>query len=234
MGGSEVISVIFEKVRSDGRKFLLESEAKAICMDYRIPVTEFRVSRSVKEAMEFAEEIGYPVVLKVLSPEVIHKSEVGGIALNLANEGEVQRAFNQILGNVRKNKPEARILGIIVQEMVPPSTEVVVGAVKDPEFGPSLMFGLGGVLVEVLKDVAFRIAPITRQEAREMIKEIKGYCVLEGYRGLPSVDIEAIVEVLVNVSRLVTDRPEIKELDLNPLIVYEKGCKAVDARVILE
>jgi len=135
---------------------------------------------------------------------------------------------------VKKHKPDARINGVLVQEMAPTSTEVIVGATKDPQFGPALMFGLGGIYVEVLKDVAFRIAPLTKSDAREMVTEVKAYPILRGYRGQPPTDIDAIVQILLNTSRLVMENQEIKELDLNPIMVYEKGAKTVDARIILE
>jgi len=228
------VSEIISKVRGEGRKFLLEPEAKAICMEYDIPVTKFKVASSEDEAVKFAEEIGYPIVLKIVSPDVIHKFDVGGVILNLKSDEEVRKAYNQIIENVRKHKPDARILGVTVQEMAPPSTEVIVGAIKDAQFGPTLMFGLGGIFVEVLKDVTFRIAPITEEEAKEMISEIKAYPILKGYRGNPPADIDSIAKILVNTSKLVIDHQEIKELDLNPIIVYESGAKTVDARIILE
>jgi len=172
--------------------------------------------------------------LKIVSPDIIHKSDVGGVVVNLKDERDVHNAYNQILENVKKQNPEAKIIGMLVQEMAPPSTEVIVGAIKDPQFGPSVMFGLGGIFVEVLKDVTFRVAPITRDEACEMISEVKAYPLLKGYRNTPPVDIGAIAEILLNTSKLVTDYQEIKELDLNPILVYEKGAKTVDARIILE
>ncbi len=228
------VSEIISKVRGEGRKFLLEPEAKAICMEYNIPVTKFKVASSEDEAVKFAEEIGYPIVLKIVSPDVIHKFDVGGVILDLKSAEEVRKAYNQVIENVKKHKPDARILGVTVQEMAPPSTEVIVGAIKDAQFGPTLMFGLGGIFVEVLKDVTFRIAPITEEEAKEMISEIKAYPILKGYRGNPPADIDSIAKILVNTSKLVIDHQEIKELDLNPIIVYESGAKTVDARIILE
>jgi acyl-CoA synthetase (NDP forming) len=203
-------------------------------MKYKIPVTKFRVAKTADEAVKFADEIGYPVVLKVVSPDVIHKFDVGGVILNLEGSEQVREAFDHILENVRKRLSQAKILGVTVQEMVPSSTEVIIGTVKDPQFGPALMFGLGGIFVEVLKDVTFRIAPITRGEARKMITEIKAFPVLKGYRGIPPADIEALIQILIDTSRLVMDYPEIKELDLNPVMVYEKGARTVDARIILE
>jgi acetyl-CoA synthetase (ADP-forming) len=225
---------IFMEVRKAGRKHLLEMEAKSVCMGYGIPVTWFRLAKSEAEAVKFAEEIGYPVVLKIVSPDIIHKSDVGGVMLNLKDAKDVRKAYKQIMENVKKHKKDAEIVGVLVQEMAPPSTEVIVGAIKDPQFGHALMFGLGGVFVEVLKDVTFRIAPINEEEAHEMIGEVKAYPLLKGYRGMPQADIEAIVQILLNTSRLVSEHPEIKELDLNPIMVYEKGAKTVDARIILE
>jgi len=212
---------------------LLEPEAKAVCMKYGIPVTKFGVAKTIEEAVKLAEEIGYPVVLKVVSPDVIHKFDVGGVVLNLKGPEEVRKAFYQILENVRRNMPNAKVLGVTVQEMAPPSTEVIVGAIRDPQFGPALMFGMGGIFVEVLKDVTFRIAPITIEEAKEMIAEIRAYPLLKGYRGMPPADIEAIAQILVNTSHLMMENPEISELDLNPIIVYENGAKTVDARIML-
>jgi acetyl-CoA synthetase (ADP-forming) len=225
---------VFAQARKEGRKYLLEPEAKALCQEYGIPVTKFKVATSVEEAVKFAEGIGYPVVLKIVSPEVIHKFDVGGVVLNLKNASEVKDAYDRIIKSVKEHKPEAKIVGILVQEMAPASTEVIVGATKDPQFGPALMFGLGGIFVEVLKDVTFRIAPITESDAREMITEVKAYPILKGFRGQPPADIDAIANILLSTSKLVMEHPEIKELDLNPIIVYEKGAKTVDARVILE
>ncbi|MGB9714344.1 MAG: acetate--CoA ligase family protein [Candidatus Bathyarchaeales archaeon] len=225
---------IFNEARKAGRNYLLETEAKNVCVEYGIPVTKFKLAKSDAEAVKFAEEIGYPVVLKIVSPDIIHKSDVGGVIVNLKDAKDVRGAYKQILENVKKHKADARIEGILVQEMAPASTEVIVGAVKDPQFGPAIMFGIGGIFVEVLKDVTFRIAPITEEEAREMITEVKAYPLLKGYRNLPPADINTIVDILLKTSRLVTEHQEIKELDLNPIMVYEKGAKTVDARIILE
>lgn len=228
------IGSIFAEARKTGRKHLLEMEAKTVCMEYGIPVTQFRLAKNEAEAVKFAEDIGYPVVLKIVSPDIIHKSDVGGVMLNLKNAKDVRKAYRQIMENVKKHKKDAEILGVLVQEMAPPSTEVIVGAIKDPQFGHALMFGLGGVFVEVLKDVTFRIVPINEEEAYEMISEVKAYPLLKGYRGMPPADINSIVQILLKTSRLVSEHPEIKELDLNPIMVYEKGAKTVDARIILE
>jgi acetyl-CoA synthetase (ADP-forming) len=228
------VSEIFEEARKEGRKYLLEPEAKTVCAEYGIPVTKFMVAKTEDEAVKFADELGYPLVLKIVSPDIIHKFDVGGVLLNLKASSEVREAYRKILNNVKKHKLKAKIKGILVQEMAPESTEIIVGATKDPQFGPALMFGLGGIFVEVLKDVTFRIAPINEQDAREMITEVKAYPILKGYRNQPPADIDTIIQILVNTSRLVMDHQEIKELDLNPIMVYEKGAKTVDARIILE
>ena len=227
-------SKIVSQVRSEDRKALLETEAKTICAEYAIPVTAFKLAKNEKEATELAEKIGFPVVLKIVSPDIIHKSDAGGVKVNLKNAAEVKIAYRKILENAKKYDEAAKIVGILVQEMAPQSTEVIVGAIKDPQFGQTLMFGLGGIFVELLKDVTFRIAPITQEEAQEMITEVKAYPLLKGYRNTPPADIDAIVTILVNTSRLIMDYPEIKELDLNPVMAYEKGAKTVDARIILE
>lgn len=228
------VSRILANVRIENRKNLLEPEAKTICQEYNIPVTKFKVAKKEREAVKLAREIGFPVVLKIVSRDIIHKSDVGGVMLNLETANEVEQAYKTILANAKKHQPNAEISGILVQEMAPQSTEVIVGAIKDEQFGPSVMFGLGGIFVEVLKDVAFRIAPVSKQEAELMITEIKAYPVLMGYRNQPLLDTDAIADVIVNTSKLVMDYQEIKELDLNPVMVYEKGVKTVDARIILE
>jgi acetyl-CoA synthetase (ADP-forming) len=227
-------SQIISQAQHEGRKALLETEAKAICMDYSIPVTAFKLAKNEDEAAKLAEQIGFPVVLKIVSPDIIHKSDAGGVIVNLNSAVEVRSACGKILENAKKYNSAAKIVGVLVQEMAPQSTEVIVGAIKDPQFGQTLMFGLGGIFVELLKDVTFRIAPVTREDVVEMITEVKAYPLLKGYRNTPPADLEAIISILLHTSKLVMDYPEIKELDLNPVMVYEKGAKTVDARIILE
>lgn len=212
----------------------MEPEAKNICMEYNIPVTLFEVVKKEEKAVEFSRQIGFPVVLKVVSPDIIHKSDVGGVIIDLKNEVEVRVAYRKILKKIKKFSPEAKIVGILVQKMAPQSTEVIVGAIKDPQFGQTLMFGIGGIFVELLKDVTFRVAPITHEDASEMIKKVKAFPLLNGYRNTPPADLNAIIDILLNASRLVMDHPEIKELDLNPIMTYETGAITVDARIILE
>ena len=227
-------SKIISQAQTEGRKALLETEAKTICMEYEIPVTAFKLAENEEEAAECAKQLGFPVVLKIVSPDIIHKSDAGGVMVNLKSAEEVQKAYGKILENAKKYNAAARIVGVLVQEMAPQSIEVIVGAVKDPQFGQTLMFGLGGIFVEILKDITFRVAPIAREDAQEMITEVKAYPLLKGYRNTPPADIDAIVDVLLSASRLVMENPEIKELDLNPIMAYENGAKTVDARIILE
>ena len=188
----EQTSKIIKQAEKEGRKALLEPEAKAICMEYGIPVTKFKVALNENEAAKYADEIGYPVVLKIVSPDVIHKSDAGGVIVNLKTPTEVTSAYQKILENVKKYKSDAKIAGVLVQEMAPQSTEVIVGAIKDPQFGQTLMFGLGGIFVEILKDVNFRIAPLTADDAKDMITELKAYPLLKGYRNTPPADIDAL------------------------------------------
>ena len=231
---SKKVVGIFEKARNQGRKFLFEYEAKRICAEYGIPTTQLKIAKNPEEVIKFSEEIGFPTVLKIISPDVIHKSDVGGVVLNIKNQTEARNAYFKIIKNVKSFKPNVSIEGVLVQEMVPSSIEVIVGSINDPQFGQTLMFGFGGTFVEIMKDVSFRIAPINRTEAFEMITEVKAYPLLTGYRGQQPVDIKSIVNILLNTSKLVMDHTQIKELDLNPIMVYEKGAKTVDARIILE
>jgi acetate---CoA ligase (ADP-forming) subunit beta len=225
---------IIKQAKKEGRKALLETEAKTICTEYSIPVTKFNLAKNAKEAAIYSNQISYPVVLKIVSPDIIHKSDAGGVIVNLKSPEEVANGYKKIIENVKKYKADAKIVGVLVQEMAPQSTEVIVGAIKDPQFGQTIMFGLGGIFVELLKDVNFRVAPITSEDAKEMITQLKAYPLLNGYRNTPPADIEALVSILCSVSRLVMDNPEIKELDLNPVMAYSKGAKTVDARIILE
>jgi acetate---CoA ligase (ADP-forming) subunit beta len=225
---------IINQAKKENRKVLLENEAKTVCKEYAIPVNKFVLAKDEQEAVAEADQIGYPVVLKVVSPDIVHKSEAGGVVLNLKNAAEVADAYRKILASAAKYKADAKIVGVLVQEMAPQSTEVIVGAVKDAQFGQVVMVGLGGIFVEILKDVNFRVAPITVDEAKEMITQLKAYPLLRGYRNTPPADIDALAQILCNTSRLVMEHPEIKELDLNPTIAYPKGATVVDARIILE
>ena len=229
----KAVSEIFETASKESRDFLFEHEAKNLCGSYGMPITAITVATSEEDAVKAAEKIGYPIVLKIVSPQVLHKSDAGGVLINIKDEEGLREGYNTILKNVKKHVPDAEITGILVQEMAPNGTEVIVGSTYDPTFGPTIMFGLGGIFVEILKDVSFRLAPITKTDAEEMVKEIKAYKILEGVRGMPPADQETIVEILLATSEMLMECPEIKELDMNPVLVYEEGAKVVDARVIL-
>jgi acetyl-CoA synthetase (ADP-forming) len=226
-------SEIFRNAIDEGRKFLFEHEAKNICSLYGIPVTNSILAKNKDAAVYAAEKIGFPVVLKVISPQVIHKSDFGGVILGINDPEEVEEGYERILQSIRSKLPDAVIKGILVQEMAKKGVEIIIGSTRDYTFGQVIMFGVGGVFVEVLKDVSFRLLPLSRIDAEEMIKEIKSYEVLEGVRGAPPSDLEAVTNVLLATSRMLSDFNEIVELDINPMFVYEKGAMVVDARIIL-
>lgn len=215
-------------------RLLTEVESKQLLGRAGIPVTKTKLARSKKEAISVSKEMGFPVVLKIVSPDVVHKSDSGGVKLGLASGAQVGRAYSEIMSSVRQRYPQAAIQGVSVQPMASPGTEVIIGMSKDPQFGPVLMFGLGGVLVEVLKDVSFRIVPVTKRDASEMIREIKGYPLLQGYRGQEAVDVACLEGLIVRVSEFIEQNPQIKELDLNPVFAYRDKAVAVDARIVLE
>ena len=216
------------------QNLLTEVESKELLKKAGIPVVEAKLARSKQEAISISREMGFPVVLKISSPDVVHKSDSGGVKLGLTNATQVGKAYSQIMSSLKQAYPQAQIDGVSVQAMAPPGVEVIVGMSKDAQFGPVLMFGLGGILVEILKDVSFRIVPVTERDAREMVKEIKGYPVLQGYRGQKPASIPALEQLIVKVSQFVEKNPQIKELDLNPIFAYPDKAVAVDARIILE
>jgi len=227
------VGIIFEKAKAENRNFLFEHEAKTLCGIYGMPITKIEVAKTEDDAVAAAKRIGYPIVLKIVSPQVLHKSDAGGVVVGVNDEKGVREGYNKILANIKKNVPTADIEGILVQEMAPKGTEIIIGSTNDPTFGPTIMFGLGGIFVEILKDVSFRLAPLTKDDAMEMIDEIKAKKILEGARGMPKADKETIINTLLSTSKMLDECPEIKELDMNPIIVYEKGARVVDARVIL-
>lgn len=227
-------SAIIEDARKQGRSLLTEIEAKQVLEDAGVPVSPARLARTRDEAVSMADKLGYPIVLKIVSPQITHKSDVGGVALNLTSKDEVGAAFDRVVASAKKAEPAATIDGVAVQRMEKQGIEVIVGMIKDPQFGPVLMFGLGGVLVEVLKDVAFRVVPLNERDARQMVHEIKGYSVLEGYRGHDPADVPKLEQLLLKVSAFVEAHPEVAELDLNPVFAYKDGALAVDARIVLD
>ncbi len=214
--------------------FLNEVEAKKMLGKAGINVTDTRLATSKEESVALSITVGYPVVLKIVSPEVVHKSDAGGVKIGLINSAQVEKAYEEIITSVSTKYPGAKITGIAVQPMAQTGTEVIIGMTRDSQFGPTLMFGLGGIFVELLEDVSFRVIPISKLDASEMIKEIKGYRILTGFRGHPPLDLKALEEMLIRVSDFIQANPQIKELDLNPVFAYPEGAIAVDARIILE
>lgn len=221
------VKEILEKIKSDGRKLLFEDEVKQLLEISGIAVTPCEVAHDEDEAAKLAARFGYPSVLKVHSIAYTHKSDCGGVKLNLNNEDAVRKAFREIREAVAEMEPEACVT---VQPMAGAGMEVIVGVTTDNHFGKVIMFGLGGIFTEIFEDVTFRLIPITEEEAFDMLKSVKGNVLLEGYRGKPPADREALVDVLLKVSKLVVENAEIKELDLNPVVVYEGGLLVLDGR----
>ncbi len=212
---------------------LTTDAALGLCAAFGIPTAEWAVVESVGGALVAASGVGYPVVLKVLSPDVSHKSDAGGVVLGVESREALRAEFAALLARVEERAPGARVEGALVQQMLAGGREVILGGKRDPSFGPVVMFGLGGVYVEVFEDVAFRLAPLTREEAEEMVSEVRGSRLLRGVRGEPPADVEAVVEALLSLSRLLVECSKVVEVDINPLLVFERGVAAVDARVVV-
>jgi len=231
----EAVREIIDTVRKDGRVVLLSNEAADVVEAYGIAAPENRLAQSPEEAANYAGELGYPAVLRIVSPDILHKTDVGGVALNLNSAEEVASAYDGIITSVSRYMPRARIYGVMVYHMVPRGREMIIGMSQDVQFGPLMMFGLGGIYVNFLKDVSFRLAPLSEPEARGMIEETKAFTLLKGIRGEPPSDIESIKMTLLRVGQLVSDFPEIVEMDINPIIVYGEGegCTALDVKITL-
>jgi len=225
---------IIEKARNEARVLLTEVESKDLLRGAGINIIDTKPATSREEAIVISKQLGYPVVLKIASPDIAHKGDDGGVVLGLKTPNQVGKAFDKILAAVRQKYPQAVIQGVSVQKMARPGVEVIVGMSKDNQFGPVLMFGLGGIWVEVLKDISFRVSPLTRKDAAEMIREIKGYSLLTGYRGQEPVDVSKLEDILLKVSDFVELNPVVKELDLNPIFAYSDDAVAVDARIVLD
>ena len=229
----ESVERVFDRCRVEDRLELGEMEAREILKVYGIRVPKAELARDIDEAKEIAKRIGYPLVLKIVSPNILHKTDIGGVRIGIGSEKELEEDYDEILFHVKKYIPDANIRGILVQEFIKDKKETIIGISEDPQFGPMIMFGLGGIYVEALKDVSFRIAPLSRQVAREMIEEIKTVSLLKGTRGEDPSDIESIIEIMLKVSQLVIDFPEIIEMDINPLFVKKQGEGSIagDARI---
>jgi len=224
---------IIKNVHKEGRKLLLEPEAYEVCKEFDIPYPPTRLASDLNEGIQAAKEIGFPVVMKVVSPDIVHKSDVGGVVVNIDSEEKFRIKYEELMSNLRSKAPKAIIKGILVQKQMMGGTEVVIGGLRDKQFGPVVMFGLGGILVEVFKDVSFRLAPLNKEEAMRQIRETKAFKLLEGVRGQSPSDIDAVANLIVNAGELLVKIPEISEIDFNPVKAYENTCIVVDARIIL-
>jgi acetyltransferase len=223
-----------ETARKQGRRSLLEDEAKELLKLHGGPSQSEGVARSEAEAVAMAAQFEGPVVLKIVSPSILHKSDAGGVKLNLKGKQAVRKAYSEIIENAKKYAPAADIRGVLVSPMIKPGVEVIIGTKMDAQFGPVIMYGLGGIMVEILKDISFRVLPISRFSAKQMIAETKSAPILQGVRGNPACDQKALVNLLLMVSELVEAYPEIEEMDLNPVIVHQNGLSIADARIILK
>ena len=227
------VKQVFDKVKAEGRTNLLEEEGLEILGAYGFPLPKNILAKTEDEAVEAANKIGYSVVMKIASPQIVHKSDAGGVKVNLTNDDEVRNAFKEIVENAKKYDSDAEIKGVLIVEMVKGGKEMIIGSKLEPGFGPVIMLGMGGIYVEILKDVTFRLAPLTDQESNDMIMSIKTKKLLDGVRGEKPSDVEKLSECIQRLSQLVTDFSEIKELDMNPVLVMEKnnGCKILDVRI---
>jgi acetyltransferase len=223
---------IFENARSEGRNLLTLNEARTIFEQLDLPMNKSVLVTTEAEAERKSSEIGFPLAMKISSKDILHKTEAGGVILEVQDEDEAKKAFNKIIKNVKSYKPEAKIEGVVLDRMVR-GPELIIGTSSDPQFGPMVMFGLGGTLVEVYKDVTFRLIPLTKLDALEMVREIHGKAAYQGARGMPAADPEELAELIVKVAESVRLLPDIEELDINPLIVTKEGLVAVDARIML-
>src|SRR6478736_8338828 len=225
---------ILDKVKAEGRNSLTAPEGKLVCDAYGIVVPKEGVATSAAEAAKLASGIGFPVVMKIVSPEILHKTEAGGVLVGVKTVDEVDKGFATIMANAKKYDPKAHLLGVQIQQMLQGGQEVIVGAVTDPSFGKLVAFGLGGILVEVLKDITFRLAPATREDALSMLDSIAAAEMLKGVRGAAGVNREALATMIQRVSELVSDFPEISELDLNPVFATDKNATAADVRIVID
>src|SRR5438128_1321699 len=225
---------ILDQVKAEGRSSLTAPEGKLVCDAYGIAVPKEGVATSAAEAARLASGMGFPVVLKIVSPEILHKTEAGGVLVGLHSAAEVEQGFATIMANAKRYDAKAKLLGVQVQQMLAGGQEVIVGAVTDPSFGKLVAFGLGGVLVEVLKDITFRLAPASREDALSMLDGIAAAEILKGVRGAPAVNRETLAGMIQRVSEMVSDFPEISELDVNPEFAPKNGATAADVRIVVD
>lgn len=224
---------ILSVVNGESRLSLFEHEALRICQLYGIHTPRYEFAKNAEDAVACANRIGYPVAMKIVSPEILHKTEAGGVILGVSDEPAARTGFEQIMANAKRTNSGCRVNGIIVESMIPQGAEIIIGGLRDAQFGPSVMFGLGGVFAELVRDTSFRVAPISRFDAEDLIDDLRFSAILRGFRGRPVPDRDAIVDVLLKACRIMLDVPEIESLDINPVIMYDKTATAADARILL-
>lgn len=221
------------EIALEEKRNLTENESYDLLAKHGIFVPEYKVASSLEETIIKSKSLGFPLVMKVISPDIMHKTDIGGVTLNIMNEQQIRESYQNMVDCVKKSKPKAKINGVLLYKQLPKGVEVIVGMTRDSQFGPTVMFGLGGIFTEILQDVSFRICPVTRIDIEEMIYEIKGIRILEGYREHPSCDIDSLVDIILAISDIAINYSVIKEIDLNPIMAYEKGAVVVDAKIVL-
>src|SRR3981189_1679409 len=231
---NDAVRKVLDLVKADKRNSLTAPEGKLVCDAYGIPVPKEDVAKSATDAAKIATDMGFPVVMKIISPDILHKTEAGGVVVGVKTAADAEKAYETILANAKKYNASAKIEGIQVQQMLAGGTEVIIGSITDGSFGKLVAFGLGGILVEVLKDITFRLAPATRQDALSMLDGIQAHEMLKGVRGSDPANRDAIADIIVNVSRLITDFPDITEMDLNPVFATKSNAIAADARIVVD
>jgi acyl-CoA synthetase (NDP forming) len=224
---------IMQRALDEGRSFLLIHEAQQICELHHIPTPKSGLATNAEEAVHEAKEVGFPAVMKIVSPQIVHKSEVGGVIVDIRDEKQLRTEYEELIVRVRRREPSAKILGVLVERMMPSSIELIIGGIRDKQFGPSIMFGMGGIFTEVYDDVAFRVAPVDAIDTLNLVRGLRGSKILSGVRGQPPADLDSIMNVLINVSNLMMEHDSVEQLDLNPVIAYSDGVCAVDSRIII-
>lgn len=227
------INNIFKQLETQNRSVLTYEESRKVLSYIGVPFNEMETVKELDECKEIAEKIGYPLVLKIISEDVIHKSDAGGVKIGIKDEQELEKSYFEILGNVRKFYPKAKIEGLSIEELVK-GVELLIGVNTDKQFGKMIALGIGGIFVEVYKDISFRLIPVTSDDVKEMINEIKGKKLFSGFRGLPKVNESELIDLILKISNFIEKFPIVQELDLNPVVATETGLEVVDARIILE
>ncbi len=227
------IKKLLEEIKDQGREVLTYEESRKIIDLVGLPLNKMALATNAEETIEKAKEVGYPIALKIISEDVIHKSDAGGVKIGIKSDEELKKSYEDMMINIKKHYPTAKIDGVSIEEMVK-GTEILIGSMTDTQFGKMIVLGIGGIFTEIYKDVTFRLIPITKEDVKEMMSEIKGKKIFEGFRGLPQVKTEELTNLMLKISKLVEENPIIKEMDLNPVVATEKGLITIDARIILE